>query len=88
MGKEDQDGVPTARGITFRSNSMDIVVLQQMANRSDGKLPAEWQSRNPMILDQPDAPADGTTDENAADSSTGEGNGKAESNKERAPNKD
>ena len=68
---------------TFRSNSMDLVVLQQMANRSDGQLPAEWQSRNPMILDQPDAPADGTTDENAADSSTGEGNGKAESNKEK-----
>lgn len=32
MGKEDQDGVPTVRGVTFRSNSM---TFRANANRSD-----------------------------------------------------
>lgn len=39
----------------FRSNSMDLQVLQQMANRSDGQLPKAWQSRHPQILNQPEA---------------------------------
>ena len=41
----------------FRSNSMDLVVLQQMANRSDGELPAAWQNRRSEVLDQPQNPS-------------------------------
>ncbi len=42
----------------FRSNSMDITVLKQMANRSDGQLPKAWQSRSSRILNQPEAAQD------------------------------
>lgn len=48
----------------FRSNSMDLTVLQQMANRSDGELPAAWQERGARILLQPKTPP-GEADENA-----------------------
>ncbi len=50
----------------FRSSSMDLMVLQQMASRSDGQLPKAWQSRNSQILNQP-APSQDTPGNAAAD---------------------
>jgi prepilin-type N-terminal cleavage/methylation domain-containing protein len=59
----------------FRSNSMDLTVLQQMANRSDGELPIGWQNRNSRILTQPKTPqdADGNAPaDDGSDTGTGE----------------
>ena len=59
----------------FRSNSMDLIVLQQMANRSDGELPIGWQSRNSQILNQPKTPQDAEGNapvDDDSDTATGE----------------
>ena len=59
----------------FRSNSMDVALLEQMANRSDGELPKAWQSRNPRILNQPTAPREGTTGKAPSGTGTEESEG-------------
>ena len=78
----------------FRSNSMDIKVLQQMAARSDGEIPAEWKSeyaRMQEILDQskpgpvqanPTAPEDAPEDAPPEDAGNQETEGKETEGKE------
>ena len=60
----------------FRSSSMDIRVLQQMASRNDGQLPIDWQGKDVQDVAATgqqaaanDAPTDAT---DAADSQTNE----------------
>jgi len=59
----------------FRSNSMDLTVLQQMANRSDGEIPKAWQSRRSQILTQPPTPTQDPNGDDLPDAGTGNGNG-------------
>jgi prepilin-type N-terminal cleavage/methylation domain-containing protein len=65
----------------FRSNSMDQTVLQQMANRSDGELPAALQSRNSQILDQPKTPPQDNDGNGTQDDASAPDTGQQDKNK-------
>jgi prepilin-type N-terminal cleavage/methylation domain-containing protein len=66
---------------TFRSNSMDLTVLQQMANRSDGELPAAWQSSNSQILHQPKPPRQDADGNEPKDDNSDTGKGEQDKSK-------